>query len=130
MLSEPTLTASPWFEARRDEYHGRLLAISSHGDWDGYIRFFALGLREAVESTRAQMIALVEVQSELKEVVRNSTLRADSAHAVIDLAVANPSFTLRQVETDLGLLRVAHPIAYKRRFYAPRLLRVPTQTTT
>ncbi|MEV0063116.1 Fic/DOC family N-terminal domain-containing protein [Nocardia sp. NPDC050718] len=147
VLTEPTLTVSPWFEARRDDYYNRLLAVSTRGDWDSYIRFFAQGLREAAESTRRQMIALVRVQSELKDVVRSSTLRADSAHTLIDLAIANPSFTVRQVEAelgisygranklvgqliDLGILRVANPNAYKRRIYAPRVLRVLTQATT
>ncbi|MGS2809176.1 Fic family protein [Nocardia sp. MW-W600-9] len=147
VLAEPTLTVSPWFEARRDDYYNRLLAVSTRGDWDSYIRFFAQGLREAAESTRRQMIALVRVQSELKEVVRSSTLRADSAHTLIDLAIANPSFTVRQVEAelgisygranklvgqliDLGILRVANPNAYKRRIYAPRVLQVLTQATS
>lgn len=146
VLTEPTLTVSPWFEARRDDYYNRLLAVSARGDWDGYIRFFAQGLREAAESTRRQMIALVKVQSELKEIVRSSALRADSAHTLIDLAIANPSFTVRQVETelsisygranklvgqliDLGILRVANPNAYKRRIYAPRVLQVLTRTS-
>ncbi|MGY0496996.1 Fic family protein [Nocardia sp. FBN12] len=145
VLTEPTLTVSPWFEARRDDYYNRLLAVSTRGDWDSYIRFFAQGLREAAESTRRQMIALVKVQGELKEVVRRSALRADSAHTLIDLAIANPSFTVRQVETelkisygranklvgqliDLGILRVANPNTYKRRIYAPRVLQVLTQT--
>ncbi len=143
VLTEPTLTVSPWFEARRDDYYNRLLAVSTRGDWDNYIRFFAHGLKEAAESTRRQMIALVKIQSELKDVVRRSPLRADSAHTLIDLAVANPSFTVRQVETELGIsygranklvgqlieleiLRVANS-AYKRRIYAPRVLQVLTQ---
>lgn len=146
VLTEPTLTVSPWFEARRDDYYNRLLAVSTRGDWDGYIRFFAQGLREAAESTRRQMIALVKVQGELKDIVRSSALRADSAHTLIDLAIANPSFTVRQVETelsisygranklvgqliDLGILRVANPNAYKRRIYAPRVLEVLTRTS-
>ena len=32
VLSEPTLTVSPWFEARRAEYYDRLLAVSTDGE--------------------------------------------------------------------------------------------------
>lgn len=141
VLSEPTLTVSPWFEARRSEYYDRLLGVSARNDWDGFVLFFAEGLRQAAETTRREMIALVSVQTELKEVLRASTLRADSAHALVDLAVANPSFTVRKVESDLqisygranklvaqlvelGILDVADPDAYKRRFFAPRVLDV------
>lgn len=144
VLSEPTLTVSPWFEARRTEYYDRLLGVSTRGDWDGFVRFFSQGLQNAADQTQRQMIALVAVQAELKEQVRASTLRADSAHALVDLAVANPSFTVRKVENDialsygranklvaqlveLGVLRAVDPHAYTRRFYAPSVLSVLTE---
>lgn len=144
VLREPTLTVSPWFEARRTEYYARLLAVSTDGDWDGFIRFFAAGLREAADDTRDQMLKLLDVRTGLKDVIRASSLRADSAHSLVDLAVANPSFSVRKVETelgvsygranklvgqlvDLGVLDVVDPGAYKRRFFAPRVLDVLTE---
>lgn len=147
VLAEPTLTVSPWFEARRGEYFDRLLSVSTENRWDGYVRSFAEGLRQAADATRADMIALVEVQNALKEIIRGSTLRADSAHALVDLAVANPSFTVRKVQAELGVsygranklvgqlvdldvLRAIDPHAYKRRFYAPRVLEVLTRRTS
>lgn len=41
--------------------------------WDDYIRFFALGLQQAAENTRTEMVALSLVQSELKERPRPRT---------------------------------------------------------
>lgn len=147
VLSEPTLTVSPWFEARRGRYYDRLLGVSTEGDWDAYVAFFAEGLRRAAEATHAEMRALVGVQAELKSVIRDSTLRADNAHALVDLAIANPSFTVRKVEADLrisygranklvgqlcelGVLDVVDARAYKRRFFAPRVLEVLTGRLT
>lgn len=144
VLKEPTLTVSPWFEARRTDYYTRLLGVSTDGDWNRFVEIFAAGLREAADSTRKQMLELVAVQSELKERIRASSLRADSAHALVDFAVANPSFSVRKVEAglgisygranklvsqlvDLGVLDVLDPHAYKRRFYAPRVLDVLTR---
>lgn len=141
VLSEPTLTVSPWFEARRAAYYDHLLAVSTDGDWDAFVGFFAQGLEAAAQLTRRQMIALVAVQSDLKEVVRASALRADSAQALVDLAIANPTFTVRRVESELalsygranklvgqlvqlGVLQIVDRHAYKRRFYAPRVLDV------
>ena len=89
------------------------------------------------------MRALVAVQEELKHVIRGSRLRADNARALVDFAVANPSFTVRKVQedlgvsyprantlvgqlVDLGVLAVVDADAYKRRFYAPRVLEVLT----
>lgn len=144
VLSEPTLTVSPWFEARRSDYYTRLLAVSTDGDWDEFIYFYASGLHEAATTTRRQMLKLVAVQNELKDTVRSSTLRADSAHTLVDFAVANPSFAVRRVEAalgisygranklvsqllELGVLDVVDPNAYKRRFFAPRVLEVLTE---
>jgi Fic family protein len=143
VLSEPTLTVSPWFEARRGQYYDRLLAVSTAGDWDGFVAFFAEGLRQAAETTHVEMRELVAVQAELKGVIRASTLRADNAHALVDLAIATPSFTVRKVAADLGIsygrankliaqlidlgvLNVVDSDAYKRRFFAPRVHEVLT----
>lgn len=143
-LSEPTLTVSPWFEARRTEYYDRLLAVSCAGEWDAWVSFFAQGLEESAQTTHGQMLQLVEVQSRLKDAVRSSSLRADSAHTLVDYAVAHPSFTVRQVERDLGLsygranglvaqlvdlgVLAATGENYRRRFFAPDVLDVLLNT--
>lgn len=142
VLSEPTLTVSPWFESRRAEYYDQLFGVSADGDWDSYVRFFATGLEASARRTRDQMLALVSVQARLKEIVRASSLRADTAHALVDYAVAHTAFTVRAVQRDLQLsyaranglvgqlvdLNVLAPLAasdtYRRRFYAPAVLRV------
>lgn len=103
VLLEPTLTVSPWFEARRSEYYDRLLSASTKAEWDTYVRFFARGLEASAKATHARMIALVGAQSAMKDTVRGSKLRADTAHALVDFAVANVSFTVRDVERDLGV---------------------------
>jgi hypothetical protein len=91
------------------------------------------------------MLALVGVQSKMKERVRDSTLRADTAHALVDFAVSNISFTVRGVERGLGLsygrantlvnqLVQLGVIEYlgtgssgARRFYAPQVYEVLTR---
>jgi Fic family protein len=141
VLTEPTLTVSPWFEARRGEYYDHLLAISARGDWDPWVRFFAEGLAASAESTETQMRALVGVWDGLKETIRHSGLRADSAYALVEFAVANPSFTVRNVQEglrlsygrantlvgqleDLSVLAQQGDASYNRRYYAPAVLDV------
>jgi Fic family protein len=143
VLLEPTLTVSPWFEARRAEYYDHLLAVSTHGDWEAYIRFFAFGLGASADSTHERMNALVKVQKSLKERIRESNLRADTAHALVDYAIARTSFSVRGVERNLQIsygrannlvgqlvqLGVLAEVAassgsVSRRFYAPEALAV------
>jgi len=142
VIFEPTLTVSPWFEARRKDYYDRLLAVSTRGDWDSYVRFFSNGLEASAQATHDRMIAIVKVQASMKDRVRESKLRADTAHSLVDFAVANVSFTVRQVEQELhisygranglvnqlvqleilGNLTDAH--SGSRRFYAPEVYQV------
>lgn len=143
VLSEPTLTVSPWFEARRATYYDRLFAVSAEGDWDAFIGFFVAGLQASADATRTQMQALVGVQTELTDIIGESNLRSANARALVDLAVANPSFTVRHVQAqlgisygranaligqlmDLGVLDVVDDQAYKRLFFAPRVIDVIT----
>jgi Fic family protein len=145
-LSEPTITVSPWFEARRNEYYDRLFAVSADGDWDSYVRFFSTGLEASAHRTHDRMIALTVIQAKLKDQVRRSRLRAESAQTLVDYAVGHPSFTVRAVEHDLGLsyaranglvsqlveLGVLAPLReddrFSRRFSAPEVLRLLTDS--
>ncbi len=141
VLSEPTLTVSPWFESRRGEYYDRLLAVSATGDWDGWIRFFADGVAAAADATATQLTDLITVQGELKARVRAAGLRAENAMRLVDYALAQPIFTVRNVERHLsvtytranalvsqlvnaGVLRRHGDSSYGRRFTAPEVLAV------
>ncbi|HJQ45686.1 MAG TPA: Fic/DOC family N-terminal domain-containing protein [Amycolatopsis sp.] len=140
ILHEPTLTVSPWFEARRREYYDYLFAVSTEAAWDPYVRFFAEGLEASAQRTHDRMVTLVQIQTEMKDRVRKSTLRADTAHTLVDFAVSNISFTVRAVEKELKIsygranslvgqlvqLGVIAPMrttsgSGTRRFYAPQV---------
>jgi Fic family protein len=142
VLSEPTLTVSPWFEARREKYYDALLGVSTNSLWDDWVSFFAMGIAASASSTREQMLSLVDAQNSLKDRVRASSLRADSAHAAVDFAVGHPSFTIGDLEAGLGVsygrtnklvtqliaIDVLKPMdafgTYNRRFYAPDVMEV------
>lgn len=140
-LTEPTLTVSPWFEARRAEYYDSLLGVSTTGDWDTWIRFFAEGLTASARDTEQQLVDLLAVQSDLKARVRAAGLRADTAMLLVDYALAQPIFTVRQVQRHLnvtyaranglvrdlvreGVLRQYDDAVYDRDFTAPDVLAV------
>jgi Fic family protein len=141
VLTEPTLTVSPWFEARRADYYDRLLAVSETGDWDSWIRFFADGLSSSASATEQQLMDLLDVQKALKAKVRAAGLRAETAMLLVDYALAQPIFTVRQVQRRLGVtyaranglvrqminagvLEQHDTTVYDRKFAAPEVLRV------
>lgn len=139
VLREPTLTFSRWFERRRQDYYDRLLAVSTSGDWDLWIRFFAQGVGESARATTQQVAALLDVQKALRGIVSESALRAQKALDLVDLALAHIAFTVRDVERELQLsygrsnklvqdlvdLDVLAPYGeatYNRVFHAPAML--------
>lgn len=141
VLTEPTLTVSPWFEARRSDYYDRLLAVSSVGNWDGWIRFFADGVAASADTTNRQLHDLLTAQEELKQKVRSSGLRAENALRLVDFTLTQPIFTVRQVQrhlqvsypranglvaqlTEIGVLNQYGTSSYDRRFTAPEVLAV------
>lgn len=141
VLSEPTLTISPWFEARRADYMDGLLGVSARGDWDTWLRFFATGLAASATSTRSLLRDLLTVQAQMKDRLRAAGHRADSAMRLVEYCLEQPIFTVRQAQRHL---RVTNPAAnslikrlagegvlaryddarYNRRFTAPDVLAV------
>ncbi len=138
-LGEPTLTVSPWFEARRADYYDRLLAVSTDGHWDPWIRLFADGLTASAKGHRSAAARLASPRSELKAKVRAAGLRADNAMRLVDYTLERPIFSVRQVQRHLGVtypranglvrqlisagvLRQYGEAVYARQFTAPDML--------
>lgn len=145
VLSEPTLTVSPWFEGRRADYYDRLLAVSTDAAWDDWVGFFAHGLRASAEDTEQRLDELIGVQHELTDAIRSRGSRSDARPRVIDLSLQQPIFTAQQAAAHLGfsynhantliqgLVRDGHlvqvtPGTYDRRFAQPRVLAVLTRS--
>ena len=141
VLTEPTLSVSTWFEARRQEYYDALLAVSTDGDWSTWVEFFAQGLADSADAARRRMLTLAGVQAELKESLQSTPIRTGNARLLVDFAVGQPTFTVAQAARALGIGKagakklidslVAHDIlapyderVYGRRFNAPRVLDV------
>lgn len=141
VLTEPSLTVSPWFEARRAEYYDGLRGVSSRGDWDGWIRFFARGLAASAADTSSRLEDLLRAQSQLRDRVRAGGLRSDNAQRLVDFALEQTIFTVRQVERhlgvtypranglvgqliSLGVLAQYDDAVYPRRFTAPDVLAI------
>lgn len=141
VLTEPTLTVSPWFEARRADYYDHLLGVSTAANWDAWIRFFAQGLAASAADTERRLSDLLAVQASLKQKVREAGLRAEKAMQLVDFAFEQPIFTVamaghylgvkfaraNQLIGQLGGAGVLGPMddaKYNRRFMSPDVLAI------
>ena len=62
VLRYPILVVSPWFEARRAAYQDALLHLSTTGDWNDWIAFFATGVHAAAQTTHNRVDGLLAWQ--------------------------------------------------------------------
>lgn len=63
VLEQPLLYLSLYFKQHRQEYYDRLQAVRTHGDWEGWLIFFLLGVSEVAQqavSTAQRLLALFE----------------------------------------------------------------------
>jgi Fic family protein len=108
VLAQPLLTISPWFEARREEYQGRLRVVSSHGDWDGWIGFFSAGLAESCHQTVRTVEDLLKLQVEYIAQVRAAGLTRVLVRDIVEQLIGNPFVTIRSISTATGKPRKRH----------------------
>lgn len=70
-LRYPLLNISEWLEPRREEYQSGLLEVSKTGDYDAWIGFFCIGIKEQSEKATARIGRLVELRDAMVDKVRS-----------------------------------------------------------
>jgi Fic family protein len=102
-LSEPILYLSLHFKSRRHEYYAHLQRVRTHGDWEGWLRFFLDGVihtsEEALTTTR-RILARFEKD---RRQIENLGRAAASAFRVHEYLQRKPITGIREMEKDLGL---------------------------
>lgn len=96
ILKHPILVVSPWFEARRTEYQDSLLRLSQTGDWDGWVRFFATGVRAAASTTHERIDQLLSWQENALHQVREAGI-SGVAERVAGELIGTPILQASQV---------------------------------
>lgn len=93
LLSEPLISVSPWFEARRVEYQDRLADVSARGDWDGWIQFFAQGIEASADDTAQRTSRLLAVQAKYVQHLQSKRLTG-VIRDIADVLVGSPVVTV------------------------------------
>lgn len=102
VLSQPLLNLSAYFEHYRQEYYDHLLAVSQHGKWEEWLRFFLRGISIQAQDSVFRMTRLQGIRTKyevLVQVDRNSVRMA----AVIDFIFSRPILSIKQLETALDM---------------------------
>lgn len=91
MIRQPMFYISAYFEARRDVYYDRLLAVSRNGDWTGWCAFFLEAVRVQAEDNLSKAQAIQDLYQKLKHQVTEITRSQYAIHA-LDWIFGRPVF--------------------------------------
>jgi Fic family protein len=73
VLSSPDFYLSSYLETHREVYYERLRAISRDGDWNGWVRFFLVGVSEQARANTRAARAILDLYETMKPVVAKAT---------------------------------------------------------
>ncbi|MEK6750671.1 MAG: Fic family protein [Chloroflexota bacterium] len=102
VLSQPLLNLSAYFEHYRQEYYDYLLAVSQHGKWEEWLRFFLRGISIQAQDSVFRMIRLQDIHTKYEVLVQADRNSARMA-AVIDFIFSRPILSIKQLETALDM---------------------------
>ena len=102
VLSQPLLNLSAYFEHYRQEYYDHLLAVSQHGRWEEWLRFFLRGISAQAQDSIFRMTRLQGIRTRYEELVQADN-NPQRMSAVIDFIFSRPILTLRQLENALDI---------------------------
>ena len=101
VLTRPLLYLSLFLRQNRSEYYGRLNAIRTQGDWEGWLEFFLTG----VAATASDAARVAGELSALTEEHRRTSVSQNLGRygwPLLDLLAEQPIVTIKHVCTQLG----------------------------
>lgn len=102
LLPQPLLYLSAYFERSRSEYYERLLRVSTHGDWDDWIRYFLVGVSTQAQEAADLADRLLALHNRYREELQAKHVTANVL-ALIDALFENPLIYTRRAEIVLGV---------------------------
>jgi len=91
LIQSPLFYISAFFEANRDEYYERLLAISRDDDWTAWCQFFLLAITQQAKENQKKAEEILNLYENKKSQVVDLTHSQYSIHA-LDYIFSRPIF--------------------------------------
>jgi Fic family protein len=100
LLPQPLLYLSAYFETHRGDYYDRLQAVREKGQLQEWLQFFLT----AVADQATDALERAERLADLRETYRRDLASTRSrASEVVEILMANPFITVRNVQSELGI---------------------------
>ncbi|MBV8437511.1 MAG: Fic family protein [Silvibacterium sp.] len=102
VLKTPSLYLSLYFKEKRDQYYNLLQKVRLEGDWEAWVEFFLVGVRETADQACATAVAVRDLfefdESRIRLIPRSGSMI--NVHVYLE---HRPITTLQQVSEGTGL---------------------------
>ena len=102
LLDMPVLYMSPELERRKDEYIDLMYAVSAHGAWENWIKFFLEVAGDSAQRTIRTVDAIISLHQRYVEQAK-SVSRSANLLSLIDMLFDTPAVHARRVSSALGI---------------------------
>ena len=102
LLSQPLLYLSAWFERTRADYYRLLMRVSTHGDWDGWLRYFLAGVQVQATEAVSDAKRIVSLLDDYRQQLILDRAR-QATNELLDHLSVNPYVTVREAQQWLGV---------------------------
>ena len=102
LLPQPLLYLSAYFEANRQEYYDRLLAVSQGGDWEGWLTFFLNAVSTQSQDALHRIGHLQTLRARYQECLQ-AERAAERLIQASDVLFERPILDIRQMAAFLGV---------------------------
>jgi Fic family protein len=101
ILRRPLLYLSTYLKHHRADYYDRLMAIRNDGSWEGWMRFFLLGIAETAEEAATTAHAIVQLREDHRTLIHERGGQGPNELRLLDLLFVRPLVNAALVESKL-----------------------------
>ncbi len=101
VLPAPLLYLSAFFEAARDEYYARLLAVTEKGEWEEWLAYFLAGVAQQAEDALGRIQRIDDLLLRFRERLAKAPSRLPER--ALELFAENPFWTVNKLAGRLGV---------------------------
>ena len=109
ILKRPLLYLSLFLKQRREEYYRRLMNVREKGDWEGWIDFFLLGVRDVSLQATELARTILRQQKEHRVLVEKRVPGSIAGMRLLELLCRHPVLSAGQA---VRVLQISAPTAY------------------
>ena len=110
VLSEPSLYLSLYFKVRRADYYDHLQLVRTEGDWEGWLKFFLIGVTETATEASWAAKKIWSLFDEDRRRIQEQGKIAGTALRVHELLQQRP---IMSITAAVEALELTHPAVSK-----------------